>query len=158
MTSIYDIDYVRDQFPALQKRVGDRPAIFFDGPAPSQRNRRGAPAFPVHQQRTDRGDFCRRRHRRRGSEVDEPEAAGHAHRGYCRAQVAGRPSATPRAVRPDRQRGCAGSAPRAVRANRDTVKQWVADLIEKKRRVIPKKRYLRRRNPDDLETSTYWYN
>lgn len=33
---MFNIHQVRGRFPALQRRVGDRPAVFFDGPAGSQ--------------------------------------------------------------------------------------------------------------------------
>jgi len=44
MASTFDIDAVREQFPALQKRVGDHRAIYFDGPAGSQVPQRVADA------------------------------------------------------------------------------------------------------------------
>ncbi|MEX2185326.1 MAG: cysteine desulfurase-like protein [Pirellulales bacterium] len=40
ITPPFDIAAVREQFPALQRCVGDRPAVFFDGPAGSQAPRR----------------------------------------------------------------------------------------------------------------------
>ena len=40
----HDVHACRQQFPALTRRVGDRPAVFFDGPAGSQVPRRGVDA------------------------------------------------------------------------------------------------------------------
>ena len=36
----FDVDYVRDQFPALSRSVNGNPAAFFDGPGGSQVPRR----------------------------------------------------------------------------------------------------------------------
>ncbi len=36
----FDVDWCRRQFPALARRVGDQPAVYFDGPAGSQVPRR----------------------------------------------------------------------------------------------------------------------
>ena len=44
MSSAFPIDFVRAQFPGLQREVAGRPAIFFDGPAGSQTPRRVAEA------------------------------------------------------------------------------------------------------------------
>ena len=44
MNRAFPIDFVRAQFPGLQREVAGRPAIFFDGPAGSQTPRRVAEA------------------------------------------------------------------------------------------------------------------
>jgi cysteine desulfurase family protein (TIGR01976 family) len=61
MTTAFPIDWVRAQFPALQRQVSGRPAIFFDGPAGSQTPRRVAEAvadYLLHRNANHGGPFA----------------------------------------------------------------------------------------------------
>jgi len=60
MTAAFPIDWVRAQFPGLQREVSGRPAIFFDGPAGSQTPRRVAEAvsdYLLHRNANHGGPF-----------------------------------------------------------------------------------------------------
>jgi selenocysteine lyase/cysteine desulfurase len=61
MNSVFPIDFVRAQFPGLQREVAGRPAVFFDGPAGSQTPRRVAEAvsdYLLHRNANHGGPFA----------------------------------------------------------------------------------------------------
>lgn len=61
MARALDSDWVREQFPALARRAGDRPAIFLDGPAGSQVPRAVADAvrdYLLHSNANSHGAFA----------------------------------------------------------------------------------------------------
>src|SRR5947199_5497429 len=74
----YDFAYCRAQFPALERQVNGRPAVFFDGPAGSQTPRRVIDAvahYLAHTNANTHGEFATSR--------ESDELLAEAHRGVA---------------------------------------------------------------------------
>ncbi len=74
----FDVDYCRAQFPALTREQGDRPVVFFDGPAGSQTPQRVIDAvshYLAHTNANTHGEFATSR--------ETGELLAEAHRGVA---------------------------------------------------------------------------